>query len=44
MNKILWIVKFYEGGISYDSLMEMDFRELELLVKNTSKIAGKING
>jgi hypothetical protein len=40
----LWIVKFYEGGISYDSIMEMDFLELKMLMEKSTKIAGKLNG
>jgi hypothetical protein len=41
---MLWIVKFYEGGLSLTELLDMSFDKLLIVIEETEQIANHVNG
>ena len=44
VSDLLWVVKFYEGGLTFDSLMDMPLDELQTILEETNAIAMAHNG
>ena len=43
LSDILWVVKFYEGGVSYSTLMDMPLPELNKFLIESNKIVQAYN-